>query len=76
VLVGENHVVAIGSADRGDRCKFKGLGIHIRSQGLVSESVDELTGENLVPDCARDGVAQCTADVVCGEVETGNDGKV
>lgn len=76
VLVSKNDVVSIGSANGVNACKFEWLGVDICSQGLVAKSVHELARQDLVPDCAGNGVSKCATDIVGCQEETGNDGEV
>lgn len=70
LLIGENNVVSVGRTHRVGRCKHKRLGIDIRSEGFVAESVTQFRRQDLVPDCAGDCISKCTTDIVGGEVET------
>lgn len=76
LLIGENNVVSVGRTHRVGCCKHKRLGIDIRSEGFVTESVIQFGRQDLVPDCAGDCVSKCATDIVGGEEETSNHSEI
>jgi hypothetical protein len=76
LLVGENHIISIRRPHRVRICEEQRLCIDFRCEGGISKPATELYGENLIPDGARNGIAQGAADVVGCKVNSGDDGEV
>lgn len=76
LLVCENDIIAIRSADRIDRRKHQGLGVNLGGESCVSEPVFQLRRKNLVPDGTGNGITKCASDVVRSEVNSGDNSQV
>jgi hypothetical protein len=57
LLIGEDSVITIGSADGINGCEIEGLSINFGGKGCVADMTVQFRGENLVPDCAGDSIA-------------------
>lgn len=76
MLVGQHDGVPVRRADGIYFGKGEGITIDFCGQCRVAKPILQLAGQDLSPDGAGDRVSDGAADVVRGEVDAGDDGKV
>lgn len=76
MFVGQYDGVAVRRADGVCFGEGEWIGVDLSGQCRVAKPIQQLAGQNLSPDGAGYGVSDGAADVVRGEEDAGDDGKV